>query len=302
MRKGRFMTKLAALSLLVLAMMGSCKPSMPSDIIPKDEMESILYDYHIALAMGRNNIDGQGDMIIALREAVFKKHDITSAEFDSSMVYYMRHTEQLHAIYEGLTDRMNKEQVALGGSASDQSKFGSITSKGDTTNIWNEATTLILSTNKPFNNHSFELKADTAYHKGDRFMLDFDAQFIIQDGIRDGMAVLAVTFKNDSVASQTLRVQNSQHYSLDVSDGDTIGVKNVKGYFILGTGDFSMNSSSATTLKMMFLQNIRLVRMHRHLEPAKPALPLPPKDSLKKDSARKDTGMAVKTDIKIMTK
>lgn len=303
MRKGRFMKKLAVAALMVVALMASCKPSLPSDIIPKDEMESILYDYHIALAMGHNNIDGQGATSIALREAVFKKHDVTSAEFDSSMVYYMRHTEQLRAIYEDLTDRMNREAVALGGSASDQSRFGDITSKGDTTNVWSQATTLILSTNKPFNNHSFELKADTSYHKGDRFMLDFDAQFIIQDGMRDGVAVLAVTFKNDSVASHTVRVQNSQHYSLDVSDGDTIGVKNVKGYFLLGTGDFSSNSSSASTLKLMFLQNIRLVRMHRHLEPAKPATPLP-KDSVKKDSARKDTGMAlkVKPDIQVLTK
>ncbi len=32
-------------------------------------------------------------------------------------------------------------------------------------------------------------------------MLDFDSQFIYQDGIRDGLALLAVQFGNDSIAS-----------------------------------------------------------------------------------------------------
>ena len=293
MKKDRIITRLIAFVLVLMALMASCKPSTPSDIISKDKMESILYDYHIALAMGRYGSDDQGAMTIAYREAVLKKYDVTSAEFDSSMVYYMRHTEQLHAIYEDLSDRLSKEAVALGGSANDQSRFGSLTSKGDTANVWNASPTLVFSTNKPFNSHCFELKVDTAYHKGDRFMLDFDSQFIFQDGMRDGLAVLAVTFSNDSVASQVLHVQNSQHYSIDISDGDNLGIKSVKGYFLLGTGDFASNDASTTTLKLMFLQNIRLIRMHQHITPVK-ANNNQAKDSVSKDSARQDSGMTLK--------
>lgn len=295
MRKGKNIMRLTAFILVLMTFMASCKPSIPSDVISKDKMESILYDYHIALAMGRYNADNQGASAIAYREAVLKKHEVTSAEFDSSMVYYMRHTELLHAIYEDLSDRLSKEAVALGGSANEQSRFGNLTSKGDTANVWNASSALVFSTNKPFNNYSFELKADTAYHKGDRLMLDFDSQFILQDGMRDGVAVLALTFSNDSVASQVIHIQNSQHYSIDINDGNNLGIKNVKGYFLLGTGDFSSNDASTTTLKLMFLQNIRLIRMHQHTAPVKPSNKQSA-DSVRKDSARRDSGVQVTHD------
>ncbi len=299
MRKIKAITSCAALALALASVMASCKPSAPSDIISAGEMGDILYDYHIALAMGRQPDQGQEDLSIAYREAVLKKHDVTSAEFDSSMVYYMRHTEQLHAIYEDLTDRLSKEAVALGGSADEQSRYGALTSKGDTTNVWNAASSLVFSPEKPFNNYCFEMKVDSSYHKGDRFMLDFDAQFIYQDGMRDGMAVLAVTFSNDSVVSQLCRIQNSQHYSIDLSDGDYLGIKSVKGYFLLNKGDFASDAASKTTLKLMFLQNIRMVRMHRHKEPEKPKDEAPkdsmPKNVPPKDSARRDSGMALKS-------
>lgn len=301
MRKVKVITSCVAIALAMASAMSSCKPSAPSDIISAGEMSDILYDYHIALAMGRQADMGQKDLTIAYREAVLKKYGVTPAEFDSSMVYYMRHTEKLRTIYEDLSDRLGKEAEALGGSADDQSRYGDLTSRGDTANVWNAASSLVFSPDKPFNSHSFELKVDSSYHKGDRFLLDFDSQFIYQDGLRDGIAVLALTLGNDSVVSQICRIQNSQHYSIDLGDNDNLGVKSVKGFFLLGTGDFSSSDASKTTLKLMFLQHIRMVRMHRHLEPAKPKETLP-KDSLPKDSARRDSNMTLvsKPGIKII--
>ncbi len=298
MRKARIITSCVVVALMLASAVSSCKPSAPSDVISASDMGDILYDYHIALAMGRQPDMDKANLTIAYREAVLKKHGVTSAEFDSSMIYYMRHTEQLRAIYEDLSDRLGKEAVALGGSADEQSRYGGLTSKGDTTNVWNAASSLVFSPDKPFNNHCFELKVDSSYHKGDRLMLDFDAQFIYQDGMRDGMAVLALTFSNDSVVSQICRIQNSQHYSIDLGDNDNLGIKSVKGYFLLSAGDFASNNASQTTLKLMFLQHIRLVRMHRHLEP-KPQDTLP-KDSMPrnippKDSVRRDSGMTLKS-------
>ena len=51
------------------------------------EMENVLYDFHIAEAMANDNSRQDGDAaMITYREAVFKKHGITAAEFDSSMI------------------------------------------------------------------------------------------------------------------------------------------------------------------------------------------------------------------------
>jgi hypothetical protein len=90
--------------------------------------------------------------------------------------------------------------------------------------------------------------------------LDFDAQFLYQDGMRDGIVTVVVTFKNDSVASQLVHIQNTQHYSLMIEDADTLGIKSVKGYFLLSQG--SDMAAGTTTLKLMILQNIRMIRLH----------------------------------------
>lgn len=261
--------------------LASCKPSLPSDVLSKSKMTDILFDYHLALVMARDNGGGDNTKALAYREAVLKKHDVTSAEFDSSMVYYMRHTELLEAVYKDLADRMDKEVVSLGGNGN-TGEFDNLSATGDTANVWKLASSMVFSTQKPFNEVSFKIDADTTYHKGDRLMLDFDAQFIYQDGMRDGVALLAVEFKNDSVAQQILHISGSQHYSLQIADNDTLGIKSVKGYFMLADGGFSSDMGSQTTLKLMFLDHVKLVRMHPQKVEA-------PKPSAVGDSARVDS-------------
>ena len=267
----------------------SCKPSLPGDVLSKGKMADILYDYHVALSMAHTADGGDTGQSITYREAVLRKHDVTSAEFDSSMVYYMRHTELLEDVYKELGDRLNNEIVALGGNA-DASQFDNLSATGDTANVWNLAPALVLSATKPFNAVSFEIPVDTAFHKGDRLMLDFDAQFIYQDGMRNGVAMLAVQFGNDSIAQRTIMIQSTQHYSVELSDADSLGIKSVKGYFMLMNDDNGTGVSSQTTLKLMFLEHIKLIRMHPQKPVAAPAgsASSASSDSLRKDSASSD--------------
>lgn len=118
------------------AAFASCKPSLPRDVLSKGKMTDILFDYHIALAMAQNEDGGSEKNSLAYREAVLKKHDVTSADFDSSMIYYMRHTELLHDVYKDLAERLDKEVVALGGNSTGNSDFDNLTAVGDTANIW----------------------------------------------------------------------------------------------------------------------------------------------------------------------
>lgn len=281
----------AFFSILICLLLGvvSCKPSLPGDVLSKGKMADILYDYHVALSMAHTADGGDTGQSITYREAVLRKHDVTSAEFDSSMVYYMRHTELLEDVYKELGDRLNNEIVALGGNA-DASQFDNLSATGDTANVWNLAPAMVLSATKPFNAVSFDIPVDTAFHKGDRLMLDFDAQFIYQDGMRNGVAMLAVQFGNDSIAQRTIMIQSTQHYSVELSDDDSLGIKSVKGYFMLMNDDNGTGVSSQTTLKLMFLEHIKLIRMHPQKPVAAPAVSSSSasSDSLRKDSASSD--------------
>lgn len=283
------MKKLMICLVAVMALLfcvSSCKPSLPSGVLSKGKMTDILYDYHLALAMAHMDDNGDKGQSLAYREAVLRKHDVTSAEFDSSMVYYMRHTELLEDVYKDLTDRYNNEITAMGGSAKEGGEFANLSATGDTANVWNLAASMVFMPVKPFNSTSFNIKVDSTFHKGDRLMLDFDAQFIYQDGMRNGVAMLAVQFGNDSIAQRTIMIQSTQHYSVELSDADSLGIKSVKGYFMLMNDDNGTGVSSQTTLKLMFLEHIKLIRMH----PLKPvAAPAGSAASASSDSLRKDS-------------
>lgn len=284
------MKKLMICLVAVMALLfcvSSCKPSLPSGVLSKGKMTDILYDYHLALAMAHMDDNGDKGQSLAYREAVLRKHDVTSAEFDSSMVYYMRHTELLEDVYKDLTDRYNNEITAMGGSAKEGGEFANLSATGDTANVWNLATSMVFMPVKPFNSTSFDIKVDSTFHKGDRLMLDFDAQFIYQDGMRNGVAMLAVQFGNDSIAQRTIMIQSTQHYSVELSDADSLGIKSVKGYIMLMNDDNGTGVSSQTTLKLMFLEHIKLIRMHPQKPVASPAVSSSSasSDSLRKDSA-----------------
>lgn len=284
------MKKLMICLVAVMALLfsvSSCKPSLPSVVLSKGKMTDILYDYHLALAMAHMDDNGDKGQSLAYREAVLRKHDVTSAEFDSSMVYYMRHTELLEDVYKDLTDRYSNEITAMGGSAKEGGEFANLSATGDTANVWNLATSMVFMPVQPFNSTSFDIKVDSTFHKGDRLMLDFDAQFIYQDGMRNGVAMLAVQFGNDSIAQRTIMIQSTQHYSVELSDADSLGIKSVKGYFMLMNGDDGTGVSSQTTLQLMFLEHIKLIRMHPQKPVAAPAgsSPSASSDSLRKDSA-----------------
>ncbi len=248
----------------VILLMTGCKPGVPKEYIQPDDMEDILYDYHVAdgMAYAEGAYDEMAFRRKAYREAALRKHGVTEAEFDSSLVYYYRHTERLHDIYANLSKRLNNDAIALGATANELSQFGG-TNQGDTATVWRNEQAVVLMPQAPYNSISFEVKADTAYHQGDMMILSFDNQFIIQEGVRDGLALLAVTFDNDSTATQVTHINSDMHYDMRISNDGRLGIKLVKGFIYLGKGGGNASASPSTTLKIMCVNNMRLLRMHR---------------------------------------
>ena len=279
------MFKHASLVLFVIVLMIGCKPGVPRNIIQPSMMEDILYDYHLAQAMS-NYQEGRYDSLLVrvYEAAVYKKYGITKAEFDSSMVYYTRHTDRLHKIYESLSKRFEADMMALGGAGAGAGSYSSFGTTGDTANVWSGPQTIVLLHHPAFNHYSFTIKADTSFHAGDKIILNFNSEFIYQEGMRDGVVVLAVKFSNDSVATRTMHATGSSHYGLELSDEGRIGIKEVKGYFLLNSA--AGESENRTTMKLVVFRDIALVRM-RNDKPAPEDIPV---DSLPRKDA-KDTAV-----------
>ena len=260
------MQTLASVLLLTLLFTVSACRSREKKHLSQGKMEEILYDYHVADAISGMDYDYKDTLRMRVyKQAVLKKHGVSEADFDSSMVYYTRHADQLYKIYERLSKRFADEAIALGTSASEANQYMTITNTGDTANIWTGDPSCVLTQHPGFNVYSFTLTADSTYKPGDRFVLSYDTKFIFQDGMRDAMALLSVTFENDSTASAMTRMYADNLYKVDISDTEKLGIKQVSGYFAL---HHNPNSDSQSTLKLMHVGNIALVRLHAGNEPA----------------------------------
>ncbi|SFG10119.1 DUF4296 domain-containing protein [Prevotella sp. KH2C16] len=247
-------------AVLLLAFSG-CKPSLPDGILSKGDMEDILYDYHLAQTMAERNESRPIDER-TYEDAVFRKYEVTQEQFDASLAYYMRHTGELHEIYENIAERYKKEAEALGVSESDLNKYSALSATGDTANIWSGDKSFLLMPKVPFNHKSFSFQTDSSFHKGDKLMLNFDVNYIYQDGMRNAAVVMAMRFANDSVATTNIQITNSNHFRLTLADDARLGIKEVRGYFILNQSQGG--DVSSTTLQLMFIDNIQLIRMHEN--------------------------------------
>ena len=84
------------------ALLVSCGKDIPEDIIQPAEMEDLLYDYHISVSMGADLPNVTNVERDALKNYALKKHNVSRALFDSSMVWYTRHADFLYEIYSKL--------------------------------------------------------------------------------------------------------------------------------------------------------------------------------------------------------
>jgi len=271
----------------VLLLLSGCKPKVPSRYIQQGKMRRILYDYCIANEMARRE---QKDTLLMLtyKAAIMKKHGVTMEQFDSSMVYYTRHTRLLYDIYNKIAEQLEEEAIAQGASLSDISKFGHISSASDTASVWPGEGTLVLSPYLTANSRSFEWKADTSYHKGDKFLIDFDTQYISPEGQRNAVFVMEVKYAGDSVSSVYRNIMSSSHCSMSVVDIHRVGVEEVRCFFLMGQPD------TPVRMQLLIINNIKVVKLHTPEPPKKPEEAKAKTDSLRADTVKKATAGPMK--------
>lgn len=264
---------------LLMMLMAACAPSLPDGVLTRDEMEDVLYDFHIAQTLydTREYHSTESD-IIALRANVLKKHGLTQQEWDKSMAYYCQHADELHHIYLALVDRVERNVIALGGKSE-----GMQGEEADTANVWNANANVILMQQPPYNVLSYDITPDSTFQDGDNISLQSDAKFVFQDGYRAMIMVMAVTYDNDSIVTATSHINNDGHGIVTVNnEHDRLHIKNIKGFLMLEKNLEAVTTQQvSTTLRLVSLRNIKL--LHLHTTPPPPPAP-EPVDSTKTDS------------------
>ena len=266
-----------------LLMAVGCKPSVPRDVIQPDDMEDILYDYYVSQGMASipvsrtSNEDYQRDLYF---NAVLKKHGVTRAEFDSSLVYYYTRADYFVKVYKNVQERLSDAALNLGASEGEVERFTAQSLSSDTANVWEGVRSALLVPYAPYNRLQFVQKTDTSYHKGDSFMMTFKSDFLYQGGSKDAVVYLSVKYDNDSIISQTTRFSSNGHTQVRINSVD-LKAKEIKGFFYLGSG-----SEKSPDLKMLFLSDIHLIKFHHQKKDNKKADAKSDSSSVKSDTTR----------------
>ena len=183
---------------------------------------------------------------------------MTEAEFDSSLVYYYNHIEDLYKIYESVQARLSNEAIELGASVGDVERYMKRSLSGDTMDIWTGHRHHLLFPQPPYNIFQFVQKADTACRANDSYMMTFGSSFLVQSGSRSATALLSVVYENDSVLTKSISVPLSGTINLDIPECG-LRAKEFRGYFYMPE---RQGADNASDMCLYMADHIQLMRFH----------------------------------------
>ena len=203
----------------------ACQVKRPETVLSDKQMEDVLYDYHIAKALGEALSYNENYKRVLYVESVYKKYGITEAEKAT--------VEDLLALREG------KPQTSA---------------PGDSVDVWFGQELYRLS-GMPLNNKvTFSLPADSNFFGRDT--LRWNIRFLYPDKEFDSISApimaMSLHYKNDSVISAFRKIFTTGDYSISLQS-DTMGeLKEVNGFVYY----------SSSEKKSLLLDKISLMRYH----------------------------------------
>lgn len=255
------MKRILPIILLMILTFCACD-DRPDNVLSAGKLEDVLYDYHLTQGLiDQLPYDQREAKAQEYINAVFQKHGITEAQFDSSIVYYNRNTSDLNKIYSNLRERYDELNEDLSMRNGNSSMMAVFSNGGDTTNLWNSARLIALRNKHFLNRETFVIKADTSFQKHDQFTLMFDAILIKELSDDQNVSLntgLAIKYKSGKTIGVTRCSSFSGNQQLTIKAEDNDEIKQISGYFYFRGTQGRRN--------LCFASNIQLIRMHEKRE------------------------------------
>lgn len=102
--------------LLLICILGvACRKGLPSDIIEPIKMEKVLYDIHIVDGYLSNigSNDSAKKVGASYYDGIYKKFDIDSATYNTSLNYYYSQPDLLESIYKNIQTKINFKNAGM---------------------------------------------------------------------------------------------------------------------------------------------------------------------------------------------
>ncbi|MDR2859985.1 MAG: DUF4296 domain-containing protein [Mediterranea sp.] len=241
---------------LVLIIVGGCKAKRPSGILSESKMENLLYDYHVAKVMGDDLPSNENYKKQYYIDYVFRKHGVTEAIFDSSMVWYARHTDVLAQVYVQVSKRLKSHQEEIARLVAFRDRKLKTSDPGDSIDVWREDRVYFL-TGYPLNNKVlFVLPSDENFKKQDSLSWEVRYRFFDSqpaDSAMKALMSMQIVYKNDSIVSAIKEIRKSGKEYIGLQS-DTSDIKEIRGFIYFSQRD--------TLKRNLLIDNVALMRYH----------------------------------------
>lgn len=250
----------------------SCTVKVPSHVIQPDKMEELLYDYHLMQAMAGDLKTNERFKRNLYEQYVFDKHKISEAEFDSSLVWYMRNPKELETIYKDLNKRLATQKELLEASVPPGRRTKQMSPAGDSVNIWYDYRLFRLTTTPLDNKLKIDMEPDSNYHANDSFEWIVDALFLQDSTQSQAVMSLTAVYADDTIGN-SLPITHSGRYSLTLRGDSVSPIKKMVGFiyhYPLRNEEvkdsLSNDTLNPTATPVLVLSDIKLMKYHHHTD------------------------------------
>ncbi|MDR1675652.1 MAG: DUF4296 domain-containing protein [Tannerella sp.] len=239
----------------VATVLAACSRT-PDGIIPEKKMQRVMVDIQLAEAMIHmepNTYPTYAERR-ALYRTVFRKHQLTEAEYDSSMIWYGKHLDRYMRIYNLALADLKVQMDAIGDVKPDIVP----TSNADSLDLWifrkyYEFSPLSLS-----NRVIFDLRPDDPYSSGSAFVLAWQVWGLTPD-MKEPIEAYLKAHQGDTILTVKSIVGRDGPHEMYLKTIPTKRVNRVYGYIRLHTAD--------TAFHKIYLDGFSLMK-YRYGSPA----------------------------------
>lgn len=240
---------------LVLLLTAACQSDRSAFVLDDDDMEDLLYDIHRAHFTFKDGEDSRSDGAYqyALFLKVLEKHKVTQAEWDSTLVYYTCHANELQKIYTRLGERLEIEAQSIGAAVGEV---------GDSTNIWHDESNMILTAYQPYTTRQWSIRPDSLLKAGENLTLKFTGLYLQPSEVQRAECIFAMVLSNDSVVVTNQMISRTGLYTLRLSDSGELGIKELKGMFMMyqkNPNSFGVTTTDKFSTQILCVKDIKLL-------------------------------------------
>jgi hypothetical protein len=244
---------------------------VPKNIISEKKMRIVLYDMQIAEAIVETNNEFYvtSDKRQDVYDAVFAKHNISQADYDSSLVWYGMHMDLYMSIHNLVLKDVNVKIADLG-DIKPNPLSGEMSAK-DSIDIWIYNRSFTFKPERIFNTLAFDIKPQKAYSSGSSYVLGV-LTWGVNEELKHKPKIHLSAVMADTIISVNKEITKDGYHEIILKTIATKQIQRVYGYMTMNNTDASYHR--------IYLDDINLMKYNYGSK----ALDAPQTDSLTIDN------------------